>query len=1041
MEKNRLFKCWRSLLMLIGISLLSANLHAQTRSISGSVTDEKGEALIGATIKLKSGSLTTSTNVNGKFTINVPAGETALTVTYVGYVDQEVAINAQSANLAVKMSPNSRNLNDVVVVGYGTQRKKDVTGSIASVSNATLQEVPASPNIVDQLKGRVAGLDISSNSSTPGSTGQIRLRGERSFASTRTNADNQNGPLFVVDNVPFVGGSLNDLNQDDIISIDVLKDASATAIYGSRASGGVIIVTTRRGKAGRASVSLDSYYGISKITKEYPFMNGEQYAAFKDQAKLSNGGVTSYDLTTAELAGRANGTSTDWQRLIYRRGYVTDHQLNISGGSEVTQFSISGGYHYEKGTQYTQDFGRGSIRAAIDHNVSSRVKVGLTTFGTLTNSSAVTGILYNTLAISPLTSPYNADGSINLLPMTGSVDQPNRVNPLTLLNPNIQASNRRIYTFNSAYAEVKILDGLKYRLNATLTYGQNRGNNYSPVSTIINSNTSTSQTTESVSNSDNFTWLIENILTYDKTFAEKHHVTFTGLYSAERDQNQGLTVNGQGLPADYLQSYNLFLANTINIGSGANSPYYTRRNLLSYMARANYVYDGKYLLTATIRRDGSSVLGPGNNYLNYPAFAVGWNVDRENFMKNVSFVSSLKLRAGFGVTASQNVAPYAILGTLSSNAYQFGTNGQTGFLVTSLPNDKLKFEHTSNYNLGVDFGLFKDRITGSVDVYRQRTYDVLQTQALPASNGAQVTTVNAGDSKGEGLEISLSSINIKNAKGFNWSTDFNIAFSRNSIVSLHDNLQADITNGWFVGQPFNVIYDYKKLGIWQTSETAEAARYGARPGQIKIQDVNNDGAINSSDRQLLGSYQPDFTSGLTNRFSYKGFDLVAVAFARIGQQVAVTYLGADSGGSGYPFFNQGRVNQLNVNYWTPTNPSQDFPQPNASQTGPVNGSTLQYRDGSFIKMRSINFGYTIPAAIIQKAGFKSLHVYLSCNNPFIIYSPLVKSGLAIDPEGNGYGNQLGGASGFSDNALGRAVTVGLANPPTRTFSLGINAKF
>jgi TonB-linked SusC/RagA family outer membrane protein len=1040
MKKNRLLKCWRTVLMLIGISLFSANLYAQSRNINGTVTDEKGEALIGATVKLKSGSLTTSTNVNGKFTISVPAGETALTVTYVGYVDQEIAINAQTSDLVVKLLTNAKSLNDVVVVGYGTQRKKDVTGAIVSVSNATLQEVPASPNIVDQLKGRVAGLDISSNSSTPGSTGQIRLRGERSFASNRTNADNQNGPLFVVDNVPFVGGSLNDLNQDDIISIDVLKDASATAIYGSRASGGVIIVTTRRGKAGRSSVSLDSYYGISKITGVYPFMNGTQYAVFKQESIQGNPAKnTSYNFTTAELAGIANGTSTDWQRLIYRSGYVTDHQLNISGGSEATQFSISGGYHYEKGTQYTQDFGRGSIRAAIDHNVSSRVKVGLTTFGTLTNSSAVTGILYNTLAISPLTSPYNADGSINLLPMTGSVDQPNRVNPLTLLNPNIQAENRRIYTFNSAYAEVKIIDGLKYRLNATLTYGQNRGNNYSPVSTIINSNTATSQTTESVSNSDNFTWLIENILTYDKTFAEKHHVTFTGLYSAERDQSQGLTINGQGLPADYLQSYNLYLANAVNF-SQSNQPYFSRRNLLSYMARANYVYNGKYLLTATVRRDGSSVLSAGNNYYNYPAFALGWNIDRESFMKNVSFVSSLKLRAGFGVTASQNVAPYAILGTLGSNAYIFGTNGQTGFLVNSLPND-LKFEHTSNYNLGVDFGLFKDRLTGSIDVYKQRTYDVLQTQALPASNGAQVTTVNAGDSKGEGLEISLSSINIKNAKGFNWSTDFNIAFSRNSIVSLHDNLQADITNGWFVGQPFNIIYDYKKIGIWQTSEAADAARYSARPGQIKIEDVNNDGAINSSDRQLLGSYQPDFTSGLTNRFSYKGFDLVAVAFARIGQQVAVTYLGADSGGSGYPFFNQGRVNQLNVNYWTPTNPSQDFPQPDASQTGPVNGSTLQYRDGSFVKMRSINFGYTIPAAIIQKAGFKSLHIYLSCNNPFIIYSPLVKSKLAIDPEGNGYGNQLTGASSFSADALGRAVTVGLANPPTRTFSLGINAKF
>ncbi|MVN22530.1 SusC/RagA family TonB-linked outer membrane protein [Mucilaginibacter sp. HMF7410] len=960
-------------------------------------------------------------------------------ISFIGYISKNVVVG-NNTTLNVQLGPGSNALTEVVVVGYGTQKRSDVTGAISSISGADLAQVPASPNVIDQLKGRIAGLDITSNSTTPGATGQIRLRGERSFASTQGNADSQNQPLFVIDGVPFIGGSFNDINQDDIASIDVLKDASATAIYGSRASGGVIIITTKRGKAGRTQVTYSANYGTSKITTEYPFMNGTQYAALKEQSIVGNPSqTTAYPFTSAELAGLANGTSTDWQKFLYRRGFITDNQLSISGGDEKTQFAISGGYHYEKGIQYTQNFDRGSLRANLDHTISKTFKVGLSSFQSLEHTNGVSGLLYNAASLSPLTSAYNADGSVNLLPMVGSVDA-TKVNPLTLQNNQyIQALNRRIYSNNLIYGEANIFDGFKYHLNASLAYGQNQGNNYSPVGTIQNTNTSNAATSESVSNSENYTWLLENIITYDKTFNQKHHITFTGLYSTEKDHSQNTGISGLGLPADYLQSYNLFYANSVSV---SNSQFgYSERGLISYMARAFYGFNDKYLLTATVRRDGSSVLAAGHQYLTYPAFALGWNIAHEDFMKKLTFVNNLKLRAGYGTTADQNVAPYTILGNLSSNAYNFGTSGQNGYLVTNLPNPNLKFEHTNNIDLGLDFGVLNNRITGTVDVYSQRTYDVLQSEALPASNGAQVTTVNAGSSKGKGLEIALSSVNIKGTNGgFNWTTNFNIAFNRNAITALHDNLQQDISNGWFVGQPFNVIYDYKKIGIWQQNEAVLAASYGSRPGQIKIQDVNNDGKIDANDRQILGTYQPQFTSGLTNTFSFKGVDLSFVAFARMGQKVAVTGITADATGSAYPFFNQGRVNQINVNYWTPTNPTNDYPQPDASSSSVVNGSTLQYRDGSFIKMRSINLGYTIPTKYI-KGAFSSLRIYATCNNPFIVYSPLVKSGLGIDPEGNGYGNQLAGASGFSANALGRAITVGLANPPARTYSIGVNARF
>ncbi len=451
------------------------------------------------------------------------------------------------------------------------------------------------------------------------------------------------------------------------------------------------------------------------------------------------------------------------------------------------------------------------------------------------------------------------------------------------------------------------------------------------------------------------------------------------------------------------------------------------------MARMFYGFNDKYMVTATVRRDGSSVLGTGHQYFTYPAFAFGWNVDREKFMQSVTWISSLKLRVGYGVTADQNISPYQILGNLKAVAYNFGTSLQNGYLVTSLPNPDLKFEHTDNFNIGVDFGLLSNRINGSVDVYTQKTYDILQVESLPLSNGAATTIVNAGNSSGKGLEITLSSRNLVGE--FKWTTDFNISFQHSWITSLHDGLQQDIGNGWFVGQPFNIIYDYKKIGIWQADEATKAAVYGEKPGMIKVQDVNSDGKIDASDRQILGSYEPDYVAGLTNHFSYKGFELTAVAFARMGQHVAVSYL-ANNGG----FFNLGRYNQYNLNYWTTTNATNDFPRPDASRS-PLYASTLQYQDGSFIKMRSMSLAYNFPESILKNGLIRSLKVSVIVNNPFTIYAPLVQKGLAIDPESNGYGGQDGGASGFSGNALGRALTIGLNIPQTRIWSIGINASF
>ncbi len=1013
--------------------------------VKGLVHGDNDKPLAGVSVVIRNSktNFTTGTNTDssGVFTFSrLPAGGPYnFSFTMVGYEPQTLSgytIKADvTLTLDLTMKSTAATLDQVVVIGYGTQRKRDVTGAVASITAKALQEVPAQTNVANQLQGRIAGLDISTTGNAPGATGQIRIRGERSFATSNSSADATNGPLFVLDGVPFINGSLNDINPNDILTVDVLKDASATAIYGSRASGGVILVTTKRGRSGRTQVNFNTTIGVTEAIGRYDIMYAQQYDAFKLETIAGNSinpGTTPYPRTVAEQVGLDKGTNTDWIGTILRPGFVTDNQLRISGGNENTQFSVSGGYRNEKGIQYVQNYEKGSLLFSLDQKISKIFKIGLTSNNSLSYRDNIGDWVATASTLSPLLSPYNEDGSINVRPAVGTLGELTTLNPVTLQNPNIQAVTRRLTTNNVLYGEANIIAGLKYRLNASLSYNQSQGNNYNPVNNIVNTNTTQEQSTASVSNSENYVWLIENILTYDRTFGDKHHVTFTGLYSAEKNHTQGSGMNAIGVPADYLQSYNLYLASSTNVSNSSFS--YAERGLMSYMARVFYGFNDKYLLTATVRRDGSSVLGSGNQYFTYPAFAFGWNVDREDFMKNNSWLSSLKLRLGYGVTADQNINPYQILGNLSSVAYNFGSNLQNGYLVTSLPNPDLRFEHTNNINLGIDFGIFDNRITGTVDVYTQKTYDILQVLSLPLSNGASTTTVNAGNSKGKGLEISLSSLNL-NGK-FKWNTDFNISFQRSEITSLHDNLQQDIANGWFVGQPFNIIYDYKKIGIWQTGKEAEAAKYNQLPGQINVQDLNNDGKIDANDRQILGSYQPDYIAGMTNRFSFEGFDLTAVAFGRMGQTVSVNYLAQTAGG----LFNIGRGNQYNLDYWTPANPTNESPRPDAGKS-PQYASTLQYRDGSFIKMRSISLGYNFPNSMLKNGPIKSLKVTAIVNNPFTIYSPLVREGHAFDPESNGYGGQDSGASGFSGNALGRALTIGLYIPQTRMWAIGINAGF
>jgi TonB-linked SusC/RagA family outer membrane protein len=584
----------------------------------------------------------------------------------------------------------------------------------------------------------------------------------------------------------------------------------------------------------------------------------------------------------------------------------------------------------------------------------------------------------------------------------------------------------------------------------------------------VNTNTSLASAQGFVGNSESYTYTLENILTYDKVIAEKNHITFTGLFSSQKDHSQSSSFVGVGFPADYVLNSNLGLANSVSVKGPGTFNLFNERGLISYMARLNYSFDDRYLLTATVRTDGSSVLSPGHQYFTYPALGAGWNISNEKFMKSVTVISNLKIRGGWGITSNQGIGAYTTLGGLTTNYYNFGqgTAGQElGYLVTNLANTNLHWESTAQTNVGLDFGLLANRITGSVDVYKQKTKDIILNQTLPGSNGAPKVINNLGRTEGHGLEINLSTVNIQSASGFTWSTDFNFSFNREKITQLANPGQTqDIPDGWFVGQPLTVIYDYKKVGIWQVSDSisgklAAQTSPAQRPGNIHVQDISGpngkpDGKIDANDRQIIGNFQPQWEGGFTSRMSYKNFDFNFVIFARMGMKVLVPYLTTDGSAQGYDFFMQSRINQLKVNYWTYNNPTNDFPRPDASLQNFQYASTLGYQDGSFIKMRSINLGYTVPSKCLTRVGINSLRVYVTVENPWIIYSPFVKAGYGPDPEGNGYGGAVavtsgpGGNTGAggtpvagSSDGSGRQISVNANNPSTRQFNVGLNLKF
>jgi len=1003
--------------------LLCLSTFAQTKSISGTVLDDQNQPLPGASVKAKSGTGSASTDVDGKFRLNVQANEQALVVSFVGFNTQEVRIAGQT-NVTIKMAADSKLLEDVVVIGYGTQRAEAVTGSVASIRGEAVRDVP-SANISQALQGRLPGVEFSQTSSQPGAAMQIRIRGTRSLTAS-------NDPLVVLDGIPFAG-SIGDINPNDIKSVDILKDASATAIYGSRGANGVILVTTNKGTAGQAAkLSYNSFTGPKTLFSKYPMMKGPEFVALRKAAGQYTNALDESD-----------DVSTDWQDLLYRTGLMMSHDLGVSGGTEQGSYNFNVGYLQDQGVVPTQQYRRFSLRGSLDQNVGKYFRVGFNTNNNFNITDGSNVGLYGALSASPIANPYNEDGTWKRTIRMPLDEQWIYSRDLVEeLQDTWLSQNKAFGSYNTLYGEVKIpgVEGLKYRANVGVNYRQ--GNNGSFTGRGVTATNPETPSTASISNTLTTDWTIENLLTYDRTFAEKHQFNAVGLYSLGENRYNRSATSARDIPNEAFQFYNLGSAAgeiTVSPENGA----YRVSGLMSWMGRVMYSYDNRYMISATVRSDGSSRLAPGHKWHTYPAVSVGWNISRESFMQGVPAINLLKLRAGYGQTSNQSVAEYATLGRLGTRPYNFGDAYSTGYYVTELPNPQLGWEYSETMNYGLDFGLFNNRLSGTVEYYQTKTSDLLMGLGLPPTSGVGSYTANIGKTENKGIELSLNGVILDNVNGWTWEAGFNIYANRNKLVSLASGQLEDRSNWWFVGKPIDVIYDYEKIGLWQEGDShRDILEPGGNVGMIKVKytgDYNADGtpvrAIGPDDMQVI-SIEPKFQGGFNTRVGYKGFDLTAIAAFKHGGILNSTLYSS----SGYLNMLSGRRGNVKVDYWTPENTDANYPKPGgiASGDNPRYGSTLGYFSASYLKIRTLSLGYNLSQNVLKSVGVDRLRIYFTAQNPFVFFSPYHKES-GMDPETNSYANQ-NAAVAYSDN-LRRLTTVGTNAPATRSYLLGVNLTF
>lgn len=961
------------------LNVVVANANHPFGIITGKVTDDKGEALANVTVMVKGQAKGVSTNAQGLYSINAD-NNAVLVFSFIGFDAQEVSVSSRTT-INVSMVTNKKELEQVVVVGYGQVRKKDLTGAVVSVKGEEVKKV-AGNNVMESVQGKMPGVDITRTSGAAGATVNITVRGNRSISA-------QNNPLFIVDGIQYP--NYQDINPNDIQSMEVLKDASSTAIFGAKGANGVVIISTKRGTSGKPRISAGAYYGTSKVAGYPKPMTGPEFADLKRQAYRTNGlwnspadDSTVFSSST-ELAAVRNGTSTYWPGLLIKDGSQQDYNIGVAGGSEKTKVYFSVDYLRETGILSNDYSNRYAVRLNIEQMLAKTFKVGLESQLTYYKmNSRQDGVLTVANKVLPYYTPYNDDGTLAKYPGNGA-----QLNPLMEEQPNTyinQTNTTRI--LSTAYAEWKPLTGLTIRSNLGVTNNNSRIGYFVGANSIERS-TSTGSLSR-VTNGLGTDLIWENIVTYQKKF-DKHNFEVTGVtsYISNRVDSSQASGTGQLLPT---QGYYALQNNPSNVIINSK---YVGSNLTSGALRLNYSYAGKYLLTATLRADGSSILSENNKWAYFPSVAVGWRLIDEEFMKNQHLFSELKLRASYGVAGNYAVPPYATQSVLMLIPYSYndkstlayGFNPQAG-------NPDLKWELTNTLNVGFDFGILKNRLSGTFDYYDSRTHDLLLARVLPTTSGFSTIIQNVGKTRNNGFEVGLISTNIEN-KNFTWTTTLAYTHNKERIVDLV-NGQSDIANNLIIGAPVKSFWDYDKIGIWQTSETDQAAAYGYKPGDIKVRDISGpkgepDGKIDANyDRKVVGSAVPKYTVGFGNDLKYKNFDLNIYVFARVGQTFVSDYANK--------FEPNAIENGAAVDYWTPENPTNDYPRPNSkiSRAALPFATTLGYKDGTFLKIRNITLGYTLPHTVASKMHVSSLRFYMSAKNYFTFSK--VKD---YDPEGSG----------------------------------------
>ena len=993
MQKNLLspLRCVLALLvifLLAEITPMSAFAQTGTTEVSGTVLDAKGLPIPGATIKNQTTAKVAVSDGNGRYKIAAVKGET-LVYTFIGYTGKSVLVgNEMQVNVNLIEAPD-KTLNDVVVIGYGTQKRSDVTGSVVSVPKARLSQLPVT-NVLQSIEGAVAGVNVTTTSSVPGSQPSALIRGQNSITAG-------SGPYVVVDGVPLskTGGSLNDINPNDIASVEVLKDASATAIYGTNGSNGVILITTKRGTAGKPVIRYSGYAGIDNLAHILEPRSGAEYVQKYADFLKQTGQVQQRPVPNiGELPAYNAGTTTDWVKEATQQGVIQDHNVGISGGSQDVKYFISGDYLNQKGVIKGYNFKRIGLRSNLDVNVTSFLTVGTSLFLTSNNYDGGRANLLFATAMSPYGQEYNANGTYAIYPMN-----PEQLYTNPLLGLTTTQISRTTNINGNGYAEVKFpgaLTGLKFRLNAGYTYFPERRGSY--IGRLANDLNGTASSFNASTNS----YTIENILTYSKDI-KKHHFDFTALYSAQERKYNSTTAGAVGFVNDEL--------GLDNIGAGAtqtSGSYRDRYGLNSQMGRLFYSYDSKYLLTLTARRDGSSVFGANTTkYGVFPSAAVGWNIINEDFMKNSKVFSNLKLRLSYGKTGNEAVGVYNTITTDGSVRYPFNGISTIGVVPNNLGNISLQWETTKTANIGLDFGILNNRISGSIEAYQNKTSGLLLNRSLPIITGYSRVLENIGKTTNKGLEVSINTQNFT-GKDFRWETAIVFATNKNKITDLYGDGKDDLGNRWFLGKPIRVIYDYQMTGVWQTGEDVSKQDPTARPGSLKFADLNGDGRITADDRTILGQIDPKWTGGLTNTFHYKNVNLsvfIQTAQGMTKNNQDLTY-GDETGRRNTP---------AEIGYWTAENMSQTRPALSYN-------NTLGYgyaSDASYTRIKDVTLSYVFSQSLLDKLHLGGVTVYASGRNLYTF-----TNWIGWDPENN-YSSR--GSGDWTNNY-----------PLTRTFVLGLN---